>query len=189
MRVTYYVFWSYYCILTLHRSTLHYNPHIFVSSLSTVCAADIPECVAIYRQVVDSGPTRVIPIKKTDSLSPSSNQLPISPQLGMGFHVHLPSPCLDFCLTWLAQVLCTRCANVWLICHQCFVLVTQGFWSYSPPTPSSTMVPELWEERCDVGLSLSTENTTLWPLLSPWVHCYLLQGEAFLIPTHVIVWV
>lgn len=47
----------------------------------------------------------VTPLKKTDFPSLGSNQMPISPQLGVGFHAHLPSSMLGFCLSWTCAIL------------------------------------------------------------------------------------
>lgn len=44
--------------------------------------------------------TRVIPLKKVDSSSPTSNPMPITSQLGVGFCVLLAPSKLRFCLLW-----------------------------------------------------------------------------------------
>lgn len=45
------------------------------------------------------------PLKKTNSPSPSSYQLPMAPELWLLLHVHLPSPCWDCFWIELMQVL------------------------------------------------------------------------------------
>lgn len=59
-------------------------------------------------------------LKKTGSPSPSNHQLPKVPQLGVGLHAHLPSPCCSFVwleLTGLAHAAMTAMNSCVTACY------------------------------------------------------------------------
>lgn len=99
--------------------------------------------------------TRVPLLRNTDSDSPSSYQLPMPPQLGVGHCVHLPSPWRN--LVWLEyeQVLCTLSQSLWLYIHNFHSIQKILFpCTYPPPLaltlflpPPPEINPEPWK-RC-----------------------------------------
>lgn len=86
--------------------------------------------------------TRVPLLRKTDSDSPSSYQLPMPPQLGVGHCVHLPSPWRN--LVWLEyeQVLCTLSQSLWLYIHNFHSIQKTLFpCAYPPPLALTLFLP------------------------------------------------
>lgn len=68
----------------------------FLKKLSTVCVGQVLLSLDLPWSVIDI--TSVTPLKEIDSSLLSSNKIPVTPQLGVGIHTHLPSFMLEFCL-------------------------------------------------------------------------------------------
>lgn len=96
----------------------------------------------------------VTSLKKTDSLSPSSYQMPVAPQLVVGVCGHLPLPCWDSLCLEFVQVLYLLSQPLWLlICNYpvCHVGKTPFPWHYPPPQALTISLSPLLRISLSIG--------------------------------------
>lgn len=73
----------------------------------------------------------VTPLKRDDFPSSASNQMPISPQLKVGFHAYIPSSLLGCCLSWA----CACCHNLHELTCASDLLCLKTLFVWSHPQP------------------------------------------------------
>lgn len=96
----------------------------------------------------------VTSLEKTDSLSPSSYQMPVAPQLVLGVCGHLPLQCWASVWREFVQVLCVLTQPLWLlICNYpvCHVGKTLFPWCYPPPQALTISLSPLLRISLSVG--------------------------------------
>lgn len=136
------------------------------------------------------GPTRRLSIKESHSSSPSSSQLPIAPELVVGFHALCSPTVLGFRSDWICAGL--ECAVTMVVglsgqlpgCVQkmLFLEVILCLWLSQSFCPLFCGVPRVLGDL-NVPLRLSTPVSFFawWPAVGGSVISYLLQEEAFLV--------
>ena len=94
----------------------------------------------------------LVSLNKTDSPTPSSHQLSITPQLGLEVHTQLSLPCWAFAWLEFLKVLCRLLQMAWVhMCNcpavserQCFITIVHHLWLCSYSVPSAVMMAEPW---------------------------------------------
>ena len=93
-----------------------------------------------------------VSLNKTDSPTPSSHQLSMTPQMTLELHAQLPPPCWTIAWLELLKVLCRLLQMAWVhMCNcpavserQCFITIVHHLWLCSYSVPSAVMMAEPW---------------------------------------------